>query len=551
MKSGDKLYGMFVENIAQKRILVAEDSRSQARILQETLSKSGYAVTLAEDGLTGLYKLMEAKPHLVISDVWMPRMNGYEFCRTLKNDQSHRNIPVILLTSMSDVEDIVKGLEAGADYYITKPYDKDILLAKVALILSGVLPAATADTRTTVEIKTNGKAHNVVLEPQKVVNFLLSTYENLLSQNRDLTQTKIELKKLNEHLEERVREKTEYLEKEIAERKKAQDALTESERKYRGIFENAVEGIFQSTPEGHFVNMNPAFVKMLGYRSLQEMLEGIDDISTQYYVDPGDRDHFMKVLERQGIIREFEARVYKKDGSIIWTSVNARAVKDKKGSILYYEGIVEDITESKKTEEALKESLEHLRKTLDGTVKALATTIEIRDPYTAGHQRRVAQLACAITKEMGLPEGVLEGMQVMGFLHDIGKIVVPAEILSKPGVLNELEFNMIKAHAQVGYNILKGIEFPWPVNDVVLQHHERLNGSGYPQGLIKENIIIEARILAVADVVESMASHRPYRPALGIDKALEEIVQKQGVLYDEDVVDACVRLFTERGFKLE
>ena len=540
-----------MKNSAQKRILLAEDSRSQAKILAETLEGDGYVVTLAEDGLAGLYKLMETKPQLVISDVWMPRMNGYEFCRTLKNDQDLRNIPVILLTSMSDVEDIVKGLEAGADYYITKPYDKNILLAKVATILSGAVPASTGDARMPVEIKTNGKAHSVLLEPQKVVNFLLSTYENLLSQNRDLTQTKIELKKLNDHLEERVREKTGHLEKEIAERKKIQDALTESERRYRGIFENAVEGIFQSTPEGRFVNMNPAYVRMLGYKSLQEMLEGIDDISTQYYVDPGDRDHFMEVLELQGIIREFEARVYKKDGSIIWTSVNASAVKDRKGDILYYEGIVEDITESKKTEDALKKSFEHLRKTLDGTVKALATTIEMRDPYTAGHQRRVAQLACAITKEMGFPEDALEGMQVMGFLHDIGKIVVPAEILSKPGALNDLEFNMIKAHAQVGYNILKGIEFPWPVNDVVLQHHERLNGSGYPQGLMKENIIIEARVLAVADVVESMASHRPYRPALGIDKALEEIAQKRGILYDEDVVDACVKLFAERSFKLE
>ena len=540
-----------MKNSAEKRILLAEDSRSQAKILAETLERNGYVVTLAEDGLTGLYKLMESKPQLVISDVWMPRMNGYEFCRTLKNDHDLRNIPVILLTSMSDVEDIVKGLEAGADYYITKPYDKNILLAKVAMILSGAVPKSTGDAKMPVEIKTNGKAHSVFLEPQKVVNFLLSTYENLLFQNRDLTQTKIELKKLNDHLEERVREKTGYLEKEIAERKKIQDALTESERRYRGIFENAVEGIFQSTPEGRFVNMNPAYVRMLGYESLQEMLEGIDDISTQYYVEPGDRDHFMKALELQGVIREFEARVYKKDGSIIWTSVNASAVKDGKGNILYYEGIVEDITESKKTEDALKKSFEHLRKTLDGTVKALATTIEMRDPYTAGHQRRVAQLACAITKEMGFPEDVLEGMQVMGFLHDIGKIVVPAEILSKPGALNDLEFNMIKAHAQVGYNILKGIEFPWPVNDVVLQHHERLNGSGYPQGLTKENIIIEARVLAVADVVESMASHRPYRPALGIDKALEEIVQKKGVLYDEDVVDACVRLFTGRGFKLE
>jgi HD-GYP domain-containing protein (c-di-GMP phosphodiesterase class II) len=142
-------------------------------------------------------------------------------------------------------------------------------------------------------------------------------------------------------------------------------------------------------------------------------------------------------------------------------------------------------------------------------------------------------------------------MEVIGFLHDIGKIVVPAEILSKPGELNELEFNMIKAHPQVGYNIIKGIEFPWPVNTAVLQHHERLNGSGYPAGLSGDEIILEARILAVADVVESMASHRPYRAALGMEKALGEIVKNRGILYEPEVVDACMILFKERNFKLQ
>jgi PAS domain S-box-containing protein/putative nucleotidyltransferase with HDIG domain len=541
---------MLLENNTQKKILIAEDSKSQAKILTETLSKSGYAVTLAEDGLAGLYKLTKSKPDLVISDVWMPKMNGYELCRTLKNDRELRDIPVILLTSMSDLEDIIKGLEAGADYYITKPYDKDILLDKVALILSGIVPAVTNDSRIPVEIKTNGKAHSILLEPQKIVNFLLSTYENLLSQNRDLVRTKVELKKLNDHLEERVREKTGYLEKEIAERKKTQYALIESETRYRSIFENAIEGIFQSTPEGRLISGNPALARMYGYESPQDLLE-ITDIAKQLYVDPEDRNVFKEILEKHGCIAQHETQRYRKDGTRIWVSSNARVVRDPGGKLLYYEGTVEDITESKETEEALRKSFEHLKKTLDGTVRALATTIEIRDPYTAGHQRRVAQLACAIVKEMGFAEDRLEGMQVMGFLHDIGKIVVPAEILSKPGVLNELEFNMIKAHAQVGYNILQGIEFPWPVNDAVLQHHERLNGSGYPQGLTKEGIIVEARILAVADVVESMASHRPYRPALGMDKALEEVTQKKGILYDEEVVDACVRIFTEKGFKLE
>ena len=179
----------------------------------------------------------------------------------------------------------------------------------------------------------------------------------------------------------------------------------------------------------------------------------------------------------------------------------------------------EDITERRRAEEALQDSLDHLRRTLEGAVTALATAVEIRDPYTAGHQRGVAQLACAIAKEMGFSPDRLEGMRVMGFLHDIGKIAIPAEILSKPGKLSDYEFSIVKFHAQVSFDILKEVDFPWPVALAVLQHHEKMDGSGYPHGLKGEDIIVEARILTVADVVEAMASHRPYRPSLGIDRA--------------------------------
>jgi putative nucleotidyltransferase with HDIG domain len=176
----------------------------------------------------------------------------------------------------------------------------------------------------------------------------------------------------------------------------------------------------------------------------------------------------------------------------------------------------------------------------------------MKDPYTAGHQRGVAQLACAIAKEMGLPEEQIEGIRMAGLIHDIGKITIPAEILSRLGPLNDLEYGIIKTHSQAGYNILNGtIEFPWPVAQIVLQHHERMDGSGYPQGLSGEEILLEARILAVADVVEAMASNRPYRSARGIDKALKEISRNKGILYDPEVVDACLKLFTEKGFKFE
>ena len=196
----------------------------------------------------------------------------------------------------------------------------------------------------------------------------------------------------------------------------------------------------------------------------------------------------------------------------------------------------------------LELSLKNLRKALGGIIQAMALTVETRDPYTSGHQRRVADLARSIAHEMGLPEDQVDGLRMAGIVHDLGKIAVPAEILSKPTKLTDLEFALIKVHPQISYDILKDIDFPWPVAEIVLQHHERMDGSGYPQGLKGENILLEARILMVADVVEAIASHRPYRPALGIDAALEEIEKNKGILYDPEVVEVCLRLFKEKGY---
>jgi len=205
----------------------------------------------------------------------------------------------------------------------------------------------------------------------------------------------------------------------------------------------------------------------------------------------------------------------------------------------------------KQTERILRESIQEIRKTLQGAINTLASLVEIRDPYTAGHQKRVTKLACAIAREMGLSGEKINTLQLAATIHDIGKISVPFEILSKPTRLTQAEFRMIKTHSQIGYRFAKSINFPSPVAEIILQHHERMNGSGYPQGLSGKDIMIEARILAVADVVEAMSSHRPYRPALGLDKALREISKNKGIFYDPDVVDACVKLFTRKKFKFE
>ena len=185
------------------------------------------------------------------------------------------------------------------------------------------------------------------------------------------------------------------------------------------------------------------------------------------------------------------------------------------------------------------------------TIQVMVAAVEARDPYTAGHQKRVTDLARTLAQELGLAQETIEGIRMAGSIHDLGKISVPAEILSKPTKLTEIEFALIKAHSQYGYEILKDVESPWPLADMVLQHHERMDGSGYPQGLKGEAILLEARILAVADVVESISAHRPYRPGHGIETALKEIEHKAGVLYDRAVAEVCLHLFREKGYKLE
>jgi PAS domain S-box-containing protein/putative nucleotidyltransferase with HDIG domain len=209
-----------------------------------------------------------------------------------------------------------------------------------------------------------------------------------------------------------------------------------------------------------------------------------------------------------------------------------------------------DITKRKQAAEKLEFTLGNLRNAIGGTIQAIVQVVEMRDPYTAGHQRRVADLARSIATEMDLPSDMIEGIRVAAVIHDIGKVAVPAEILSKPGKLTQNELELIKDHAETGYDILKDVEFSWPIAEIIYQHHERLDGSGYPRGLKGDDVLLEARIIALADVVEAMASHRPFRPARGIDAALDEIRKNRGILYDPKVVDTCVKLFREKAYVL-
>jgi len=330
----------------------------------------------------------------------------------------------------------------------------------------------------------------------------------------------------------------------ITARKTAEEDLKKSEEKYRNIFENALEGIFQITPEGRYLSVNPALARIHGFNSPDEMIHSVTDIAHQLYVDPSRRAELKRLTEEKGFVKDFEIMMRRKDLSLQWVSVNSHAVRDNNGNILYYEGTLQDITSRKLAEEELSQ----LKKTLEGVINAISSTVEMREPCSKDHQKRVSKLAGTIANEMGFTQDAIKNLVIAGLIHDIGKISIPAEILNKPAQLSEMEFSLVRTHALAGYNIVKTSGLSYPVSEVVLQHHERLNGSGYPTGLKGVEILLESRILAVADVVEAIVSNRPYRLALGINAGLTEIKKNKGILYDTDVVNVCLKLFQEKQF---
>lgn len=340
-------------------IVIVDDQPNNLRVLSGILQQAGYKVRPALDGSVALTAIKSSPPDLILLDIRMPEMDGYEVCRQLKLDAQTRDIPVIFISALQDMEDKLAAFQAGGVDYLSKPFQMEEVLARV--------------------------------------------------------QTHLNLYRLQRDLQVIVDERT---------------------------------------------------------RDLRTTLEFLDESRKKYTC------------------------------------------------------------------------------ALEETIQAISMTIEKRDPYTAGHQWRVSLMATEIAAEMGMDATAIEGLRLGSMVHDIGKISIPVEILTRPGSLSDLEFTMIKGHAQVGGEIMQQVHFPWPVAEMILQHHERMDGSGYPGGLKGEEILPEARVIAVADVLEAMASHRPYRPALGLDIALAEIRRGAGSIYDADVAAACLRLFEERGYSM-
>jgi putative two-component system response regulator len=340
-------------------IVIVDDQPNNLRVLSGILQQVGYKVRPALDGAVALKSIKSSPPDLILLDIRMPEMDGYEVCRQLKLDEQTRDIPVIFISALQDMEDKLAAFQAGGVDYVSKPFQMEEVLARV--------------------------------------------------------HTHLKLYQLQRDLQDIVDERTQELRATL-------ESLRESQQKYSSVLEE--------------------------------------------------------------------------------------------------------------------------------TILAISMTIEKRDPYTAGHQWRVSLIATEIAREMGMDAPRIEGLRLGAMVHDIGKIYVPVDILTRPGRLSDIEFSLIKTHPQVGGDIMQHVHFPWPVTEMILQHHERLDGSGYPRGLKGDEILLEARVIAVADVIEAMASHRPYRPAPGLDKALAEIRRGSGVIFDANVAATALYLFEDKHYPL-
>ena len=330
----------------------------------------------------------------------------------------------------------------------------------------------------------------------------------------------------------------------------AHQKIKESEECFRSLSENAPDIIYTLGIKGKFTYINPVVETILGYRP--------EEIIGRYFIDIVRKEDvhrciefFKQVRDHQQTIKEEMGILLHKDGTERYFSFSCAPNFDSESHFIGVVGTFKNMTDIRKSEMELKKSFEKLQSVMSSTIDAISIIVESRDPYTAGHQRRVTQLATAIAGELALSKEKIDLIRMGSLIHDIGKIYIPSEILTKPMKLNDIEYAMIKSHPEVARKILKQVDFIPTVVDMVYQHHERIDGSGYPRKLKRDDILIEARILAVADTVEAMATHRPYRPSLGIEKALEEIENQRDILYDEAVADACLKLFREKRFQFK
>ena len=535
------------------KILIVDDRKENLYLLETLLKGGGYEVVTAKDGLEALGKLKEKPIDMIVSDILMSKMDGFQLCRECKKDNSLKKIPFIFYSATyTDEKSRKLALDIGAVEYIIKPQEPDVFIKIVNKIWDKYSKGELKPTKKPVEEKVYMKMYN----------------ERLIHK---LEKKMLDLEESEKHIK--------YLYSVLGAIREVNQLIVKE--KDRGIFlQKACDTLIKARGYNAawlgLLKDEKTFIIVVGSPFKETVSHFCEQVLRGDYPPCIERAFIQKVpfvvMERpqdcggcllKNTYRGRESVIIrithngKLFGLLVLSLNPGISVKDEEEYLL--REVANDIAfglhnieleeKDKLTEQELQRSYQKIQKTMEGTINTIGNIVEVKDPYTAGHQQRVSKLAMTIAQKMKLPKDKIEGIRISSLVHDIGKISVPAEILNKPTKLSEIEYSLIRDHSQISHDILKSIEFPWPIAQIVLQHHERLDGSGYPQGLKGEDIIIEARIIGVVDVVEAMSSHRPYRPALGIDAALEEISQNKGILYDPEVVDACLKLFKKKEFK--
>jgi len=585
-------------------ILIIEDSESDMELIIRQFQKANYDITYewvetAEQMRAALEKLSW---DLIIADYTLPEFNAPSALAILH--KSGLDIPFVVVSGTIGEETAVQIMKAGAHDYIMKDNMSRLVpaierelkeatsriqgkQAEEALRESEALFRKLFEDHAAVKLIVDPDTGNIIDANESATLFYGWSREQLKQMKIQQINTlppeevKKEMEKVRAkkklHFEFRHRRadgsvrdvdvlstvieankitRLHSIVYDITDRRRAEEALKASDAQYRWLSEHITDGVWLLDMNLKPTYQSPSMEKLTGFTH-EELME----LPMEKRVTPESLklalELFLELMPRimadsdYNPIHTLELEYYCKDGTILWTENKLSGIRDENGKPLSILAEVRNITERKRTEEELQQTLERLRKAFGATVQVMVSAIESRDPYTSGHQLRATTIACAIATEMGLSQNKIEGLRMAGSIHDIGKLSVPAEILSKPTKLTNIEFSLIKEHSRKGYEMLKDVESPWPLAQIVYQHHERMNGSGYPRNLKGDEILMEARILAVSDVVEAMASHRPYRPTLGLNAALEEIENNKGTLYDEAVADTCLRLFREKDYQLE
>jgi len=487
------------------KILIVDDEESICKKLKCELQKESFKVAYKISPLRVLGDLKRAKRdgepyNLLFLNIRMPGMDGFKLLEEIK--KARLNLDIIFITGYGDEEKAIKAIRLGAFDYLNKPISLKELHTAIFRVKQKIEK----------EEKEPFRHRVLVVDDEKD---LCDHIKHELNKDGYLATAAYDGEKGLDYF------KNNRVDIVIADLKMPGMSGLEMLKHCREITDNFISIIITGHGD-HETAIKALRMDVFDYLKkpipLEELIISVDKGIDLLFLQRG-------ISARK---RELETET---------------AIKEQYANNL--EKIVEERTKE------LKQSYEKLQKTMEGAIDTIAKIVETKDPYTSGHQQRVSKLAETIAQEMKLPKEKIEGIRVSSLVHDVGKISVPAEILNKPIKLTEIEFNLIKDHSQVGYDILKSIEFPWPIEEIVLQHHERLDGSGYPNNLKGNQILLEAKIIGVADVVEAMSSHRPYRPALGIDKALEEISKNKGILYEPEVVDVCLKLFKEKRIKFE